>query len=79
MVVPLEGEAAGSLAGRILAVLSLLLGCIPILNLAIGGTAWYLNRKTVGWPRWVSIVGTALALLVTIALLFIIIFDPGKT
>jgi hypothetical protein len=51
-----------SLVGRFLAILSVCLGILPIVGLAIAVAAIALNWRHRGWPKILSIVGLGLAL-----------------
>ena len=74
-------ELSRSLAGRVslismfLAVASVLLCWMPILNLALAVIAILANLRTRGWPRTVSWIGGGLAVLVS--LLFVLVLAAG--
>jgi hypothetical protein len=55
----------GSLVGRSLAVLTLIVFYIPFLSLVMGIVAICLNWRCGGWPRIVSVLGAAMALCVS--------------
>jgi ABC-type Fe3+ transport system permease subunit len=58
-------------AGRLLALLSVLFWCLPILGLGLGIVAVLVNFRTPGWERITSYIGAALGALVTTALLVV--------
>ena len=66
-----------SLYGRASAVLSILLFWIPFANVAIGGTAVFINRQTPGWPRRASWVGLGLSIAVTAFMLILLALEAA--
>jgi len=52
-----------SLVRQFFAVVSVLLSVAPALNIIIGLIAYFLNRKSPGWPRTVSKIGLGLSVL----------------
>jgi len=54
-----------SLVSRFLAIVSILLFWVPLVGLALSVCALLANRRTIGWPKAVSIVATVLAAIFT--------------
>jgi hypothetical protein len=59
----------GSVVGRSLAVLTLIVFYIPFLSLVMGIVAICMNWRCGGWPRSVSMIGTVLALWISVLVL----------
>lgn len=61
--------------GRVIALLSLLLICAPIINLILASIGVAMNRRDTGWPRLASWIGFCLALLTTVAFVVLLFLD----
>jgi hypothetical protein len=64
---PSASAEQGSLVGRVLALLSILLFCAPFLGFVLGVAAILINSRDGGWSRTVGWIATGLSLVVTIA------------
>ena len=58
------------------AVASVLLSFFPFVGIVVALIAYFVNRKSVGWPRTVSKVGLGLAIFFFFALIALIIINP---
>jgi hypothetical protein len=72
-----DATAAGSLVGRVLALVSILLFCLPPLGLGLGIAAVVMNRRVVGWPRTVSWIAMSLSVILSIAFVIVLVLAPG--
>jgi serine/threonine protein kinase len=59
----------GSLVGRAVAVLSVLLCCMPLIGFLLALVAVVMNLRSVGWPRSVSCVAAGISLLANVGFL----------
>jgi len=59
-----EGQPA-SIAGTLLAVLALCLGCMPVFGLLFGIPAFLVNRRVVGWQNRASRLALGLGVVLT--------------
>ncbi|HEY0009469.1 MAG TPA: hypothetical protein VGB55_12145 [Tepidisphaeraceae bacterium] len=55
------------LTKRFLAVTSLLIGWTPVVGVVLALLATFVNLNTRGWPRWMSITGLILAVVINLA------------
>ncbi len=65
---PCKGERA-SIAGSVLAILALCLGCVPVFGLLFGVPAFLLNRRVVSWQNRASRWGLGLGVVLTLVVL----------
>ena len=60
------------------AVASVLLSISPLMGIVVALIAYFLNRKSVGWPRVVSKIGLGLSIFFIVALIALIILTAPK-
>jgi hypothetical protein len=58
------------------AVASILLSFFPFMGISVALIAYFLNRKSIGWPRTASKIGLGLAIFFIVALIALIIINP---
>jgi len=73
----IQTQSSGSLIARFLAVLTVLLCWVPFVGLILGGVAWLLNRNVQGWPKTASRIGTFIAVLITVLLTILMVWNPS--
>jgi hypothetical protein len=67
-----------SLVKQLFAVASVLLAITPLMGIVIALIAYFLNRKSVGWPRVVSKIGLGLSIFFIVGLIALMILTAPK-
>jgi hypothetical protein len=67
-----------SLVKQLFAVASVLLAITPLMGIVIALIAYFLNRKSVGWPRVVSKIGLGISIFMVALFALIILFAPKR-
>jgi hypothetical protein len=66
---------SGSVAGRILTLIGLVLAVLPFFGLLFCLIPFALNRKVSGWPRWLSSASLGLAFFVSLSWVALIVIQ----